>query len=427
MVQLLHRNPIITPTRCHPMLTQASGDWSVFKQIFADHWEGFTHAHPRYQTTDYNDLVAKMLACGNPEQMGYVEYRCLHCGQGKHRVSMSCKSSLCLRCAKVQVDNWVSQVSKALHEGVIYRHIILTVPAMFRTTFYRNAALLLNALMRCGAQCLDDFYSDVRGKVLRSGAIVVLHTHGRNGHYHPHLHLIATSGGYDAQGERWEHVQYVPYELLRRKWQWHLLTMVRQTLATEAVNQLVDACFVKYPNGLVTNVQKGIVPAQYQSVARYVAKYVVSPPIAVRRIDRYDGERVTYHYRSHRTERVEHETVDVKTFIGRMVQHAMPKGFKRIRYYGVQATKTFAKVKVLIHEALAKVKGVVKGAIKIIARLTYRQRDEQSTGRDPLRCPHCREEMEVWRIWHPTYGVVYDEGQKIQRGTYTSTTQQAGP
>ena len=158
-----------------------------------------------------------------------------------------------------------------------------------------------------------------------------------------------------------------------------------------------------------------------------MAKYVVSPPIAVRRIDRYDGERVTYHYRSHRTERVEHETVEVDTFIGRMVQHTLPKGFKRIRYYGVQATRTFAKVKVLIREALAKAEGVVKGAVKIIARLTYRQRYQQSTGRDPLRCPHCRGEMGVWRIWHPTYGVIYDEGEVIKRGTYASTTQRASP
>ena len=51
-----------------------------------------------------------------------------------------------------------------LHEGVIYRHIILTIPAMFRTTFYHNAAVLLRALMRCGAQCLDDFYSDSQGQ-----------------------------------------------------------------------------------------------------------------------------------------------------------------------------------------------------------------------------------------------------------------------
>jgi hypothetical protein len=404
-----------------------SRDWSVFQQIFADHWEAFQHAHPRYQTAYYEGLVAKMLACGNPDQMGSIEYRCLQCGQGQHLVAMSCKSSLCLRCAKVYVDNWVSQVSQVLHEGVIYRHIILTVPALFRTTFYQNAAVVLSALMRCGAQGLDDFYSTVRGRSLKGGYITVLHTHGRNGQYHPHLHVLATSGGYDAQAECWEHLDYLPYALLRRKWQWHLLTMLRQTVKTEAIHQLVDACFRKYPNGLVTHVQKGQVPAQYQSVARYMAKYVVSPPIAVRRIDRYDGKRVTYHYRSHRTDRMEHETVNADTFIGRMIQHTLPKGFKRIRYYGVQATKTFAKIKVIIQAALAKVEGVIKGAVKIIARLTYRQRYEQSTGRDPCRCPHCGAEMAVWRIWHPTYGVIYDEGEVIKRGTYSSSGPRAGP
>ena len=62
-----------------------------------------------------------------------------------------------------------------LHEGVIYRHIILTVPAMFRTTFYQNAAVLLSAFMRCGAHCLDDFYSTVRENALQGGYITVLH------------------------------------------------------------------------------------------------------------------------------------------------------------------------------------------------------------------------------------------------------------
>ena len=175
------------------MMRHPSGDWSVFKQIFADHWDAFQCAHRRYQTPYYDGLVAKMLGCGNPEKMGYVEYRCLPCGQGKHLVSMSCKSSLCLRCAKVYVDNWVSQVSMMLHAGVIYRHIILTVPAMFRTTFYHNAAVLLSALMRCGGQCLDDFYSEIRGKGLKGGYIVVLHTHGRKGHYHQHSYYLALS------------------------------------------------------------------------------------------------------------------------------------------------------------------------------------------------------------------------------------------
>lgn len=407
------------------MMTQPSRDWSVFQQIFADHWDAFQRAHPRYQPSYYDGLVAKMLACGNPEKMGYVEYRCLQCGQGTHRVAMSCKSSLCLRCAKVHVDNWVSQVSTMLHEGVIYRHIILTVPAMFRTSFYQNASLLLSELMRCGVQCMDDFYSEVRGKRLRGGYIEVIHTHGRNGQYHPHVHLLATSGGYDDQAESWEHLNFLPYDLLRHKWQWHLMNMLRRTLASDAIKELVDLCFKKYPNGLVTNVQKGRVPSQYPSLASYVATYVVSPPISVRRIDRYDGERVTYHYRSHRTERTEHETVDVMTFIGRMIQHTMPKGFKRIRYDGVQATKTFAKIKAMIHAALAKVKGIVHGAIKIIAAQSYRERYRQSTGRDPLICPHCPHEMGLWKIWHPKYGVVYDELDAIKRGRYASTGKSA--
>jgi Putative transposase/Transposase zinc-binding domain len=401
--------------------------WSVFKQIFTEHWDGFKRVHPRYDRRYYDGLVHKMLGCGDPDQMGYIAYRCLQCGEGTHRVAMSCKSSLCLRCAKVYVDNWVSQVSQMLHEGVIYRHIVLTVPEILRKTFYQQAQAVLSPFMRCGVRCLDDVYSRVSGRTLKGGYILVIQTHGRNGQYNPHLHIIATSGGWDLQAKQWVHLEYMPYRLLRKKWQWYLLTMLRQTVKTQEIKRLVDACYTRYREGFVTNIQKGDVPARYQSLARYLAKYVVSPPISLRRIDCYEGHRVTYHYRSHKTERVERETVDVYTFIGRMVQHVFPKGFQRVRYYGVQATKTFAKIKSLIQEALAKVQGIVKGAIKIIAPLTYRQRYQQSTRRDPLRCPHCHSEMGVWRIWHPTYGVIYDELEAIRGGKYASQAPRAAP
>jgi len=394
--------------------------WNVFKEVFTEHWEGFTQFRPRYDTPYYDDLVDKMLRCGNPDQMGYIEYRCLHCGQGKHLVSMSCKSSLCLRCAKVYVDDWVAQVGKMLHEGVIYRHIVLTVPEVLRTTFYQNAQALLSPFMKCGVKCLDDFFSTVSGKALKGGYIVVIQTHGRNGQYNPHLHIIATSGGWDEQAKQWVHLGYLPYPMLHKKWQGYALEMCREALHTDEIDRLVHACYAKYPNGFVANVQKGDVPSRYQSLATYLAKYVVSPPISLRRIDRYDGQSVTYHYRSHKTERVERERVAVYTFIGRMIQHVFPKGFKRIRYYGVQATKTFEKIRPLIRQALAKVKGMVTGAIKVIAAKSYRQRYQQSTGRDPLRCPYCQQEMGVWKVWHPKYGVVYDELGAIKRGRYES-------
>jgi len=130
-----------------------SRDWNVFKQSLVEHWDGFKHAYPRYNTRYYDGLVEKRLGCGNPDKMGYIAYRCLECGQGKPLVSMRGKSSLCLRCAKVYVDHWVSQVSKMLHDGVIYRHIVLTVPERLRMPFYQHADKLLSAFMKCGVQC----------------------------------------------------------------------------------------------------------------------------------------------------------------------------------------------------------------------------------------------------------------------------------
>src|SRR6266516_207747 len=131
--------------------------------------------------------------------------------------------------------------------------------------------------------------------------------------------------------------------MLHKKWQWHVLEMARKTLETAEIDRVVDTCDKTYPNGFVANVQKGDVPSRSQSFATSLAKYVVSPPISLRRIARYDGQRGTYHYRSHKSERVEQETVDVFTFLGRMMQHTFAKGCKRIRSYGVQATKTFAR------------------------------------------------------------------------------------
>ena len=141
----------------------------------------------------------------------------------------------------------------------------------------------------------------------------------------------------------------------------------------------------------------------------------MSPPLARRRIDGYDGQRVTSHSRSHTSERVERETVEGYTVIGRMMQQVFAKGVKRIRYYGGQATKTFAKMKGWMREALSKIKGVVQGAGKILARRTSRQRYQHSSGREPLLCPHCHHEMGLWKIWHPKYGGVYDETRGHQK------------
>jgi hypothetical protein len=158
---------------------------------------------------------------------------------------MSCKASLCLRCAKVYVDNWVSQVSQMLQEGVIYRHMVRTVPERLRKTFSQQSKEVLSPFLRCGVRCLDDGVSRVSGRALQGGYLVVIQTHGRHGQDNPHRHIMATRGGWDAQARQWVHLDYWPYAMLRQKWQWHRLTMRRQTVKTQERHRLVNTCDTK--------------------------------------------------------------------------------------------------------------------------------------------------------------------------------------
>src|SRR6516164_9639529 len=89
-----------------------------------------------------------------------------------------------------------------------------------------------------------------------------------------------------------------------------------------------------------------------------------------------------------------------------------------MRYYGLQATCKAKKMKGLLTVLMVALGRLIKGTYRIAARKTYRERVLASTGRDPLRCARCGREMLLWQVWHPRYGVVYDEVQAIKRGRY---------
>ena len=394
-------------------------DQEVFRQIFIDHWSGFKERHRFYSNSQYEEVVQKMLGCGT-ESGGYSEYQCMDCGFGLRRICFTCKSSFCLSCTKVYVDNFVSQVSKILHPGVKYRHMVLTVPEQFWIYFYRDRfrGILLSSLMRTGYECLEDVASHLRRHRLKIGSIVVVQTHGRSGHFNPHLHILLTSGGIDESRGKWEDLNYFPHPLLRRKWQYHLFSMLKRELCSLETDRLIDSLWKKYRKGLVVNVKRGRVPEKCRGLAKYLAKYLASPPISVRRIVSYTGSEVTYWYNDHASKSKKVETVDVYTFIGRMVQHVFPKGFQRVRYYGLQATKTFSKWRDQILSSISRVKETLKGVYEIVKPFKYRERYQEGSGKDPFVCPYCGKEMVLSIIYHPKYGVIYDELEEIKRGKY---------
>jgi hypothetical protein len=401
------------------ILEKDKKDKNIFKKIMEENWEEFKKEYPSYDTEQYNGTIKKVIDCGS-ELGGYTEYRCCDCGKGERKVPFSCKSMFCLSCSKVYTDDLVSQVSKMLHPGMRYRHVVLTIPEQLRPLFYKNRfeGKLLEALIKTGYRCLEETVSEQLRKQVKIGIIVVLQTYGRSGQYNPHIHVIMSSGGINIEEKSWIELKYLSYDLLHKKWQYFLLEMIRGCVKEKGVERLIDDLYKKYPKGFVANVGRGEAPKKAKGLAKYLAKYVASPPISVRRIIEYTGEKVTYKYNDHETNAVKIETVDVMTFVGRMVQHILPKGFKRVRYYGIQATKTFKKWREIIENGIKELENLVKDVYEIVKEKCYRERYIEGSGKDPLKCPHCGGEMIVWVIWHPKYKIIYSEEERLKRGVY---------
>jgi hypothetical protein len=236
-----------------------------FKQIFVDGWEDFKHTYPDYQTVD--SVVQKMLGCGDPVH-GHAVYMCPDC-QERRVVAFSCKSQFCLSCAKVYGQAWVATVQGMLHPGVSYRHLTLTVPANLRRLIYQHAPELLSGLMQAAQMAIDATVAQAKRQVLRLGYIVVLQTAGRSASYNPHLHIIMTDGGVRSDGT-WQRLGYVPYDLLHRLWQTHVLEMIETRLVGDARAQAVVAEMrQRYPRGFVAHLQGNVLPRMKQ-LTRYL-------------------------------------------------------------------------------------------------------------------------------------------------------------
>jgi hypothetical protein len=146
--------------------------------------------------------------------------------------------------------------------------------------------------------------------------------------------------------------------------------MLKTEVPTRDMATLIDELYEHYPKGLVAHVTKGTVPEQCRGLAKYLAKYVASPPIAVSRIISYTGAEVTYWYQK---------------------------------------------------EGLLKIGRKLKGTYQIVAAKRYRERYAEVSGRDPLRCQYCGHVMVLWRLWRPRYGTFYDEQERIKAGRYETS------
>lgn len=382
---------------------------NLFVKILDQGWKNFKLKHHSYATDYYDSIIEKTIHC-HDQKFGYSEYRCMCCGKGVHRVGFSCKTKFCIHCARKSSNDFIEEIMGKLHPGIVYRHLILTIPEQLRKMFYvdRVNGDLYSRFMKLANTFIQDLFREVTGiKNLKIGCLVVLHTAGRSGSYNPHLHIIVMNGGIDPVTGKWVDLPYFKYEgFLPKKWRHHLLEMIKIFDPTPKGLALVKKLYKIYKKGFVNSFKKGDVPKNSEHLVKYLAKYISKPSISIKAIKSCDfkKEEVCYEYKDHRSSKYVTTRCTFEIFIGRLAQQILPKCFHRIIYFGLQHPSSYQKNMKVINDGLKKAGRKLVGDESFVAYAVGNWKWRN----DPRKCEYCGSELELWKIWSKKYGLIYD-------------------
>lgn len=318
-------------------------DWSAsdhplsVRDIFIldDNWDRYQLRH-RDTIREVEVIeVEKMLSC---RQRGCFMWWCPNCGE-HHLQRLGCNSRLCSRCGKRYADRWSAELAGKMFD-VPHRHIVMTIASEL-CCLIRSDRSLMKVLMDSCIQALSDTFSYFLRRDVIAGAIVVLHPFGRDLGFRPHLHVLATEGGFDKRnGNQFVHKWFIPFGALRKTWQYQVLTRFKSALPkTPAYAALISRLFTEHREGFYVHAPKEGRIESKRKVARYVGRYVRHPAIANSRISGYEGGAVAFWFEDN--EAVRHDRVmAADEFIAAVVQHVPERQFKMIRHYGAYNRRT---------------------------------------------------------------------------------------
>lgn len=366
------------------------GQTDVLKKIFFDdaHWNSFVkNYHKRIRPVVIKE-VEKFRKCGQKEG-GFRLFACPVCGEMKI-VPHTCKGRFCTSCSTGYTQEWSRETSKRMY-AVPHRHIMFTIDERLWETFNRHRELLKNLMDKAVEILLE--WMKKRGKV-KSGAMVGIHTFGAKMNFNPHVHILVTEGGFNEAG-KWVVKDYIPYIMLRKKWQATVMALLREKLPEQEVKKnkkLFQKIWDDNPEGFViygppNKKGQGTIEAQIG----YIGRYMRRPAMSARRIVNYDGEVVTFKYFDKTEQKEKEETIAVEEFIARIIKHIPDEQFKTIRYYGIYSRRGKALADKLIEAGR---KGRNSNERKKQELTGWRGKYKEFTGKDPLECPRCKEIME---------------------------------
>lgn len=354
-----------------------SGRPYTIRAIFEDHWEAFCAAHQKDIPDDVRTDVQKMLDCGKAEKLGYHLWRCPNHPEEEVKVPNTCKVRFCNRCGVRMTDAWIRTTYQGFPDTPYY-HITFTVSDILRP-FFLLLSYERGILFTAARETMLSWFSE---QGVTPAIVMVLHTYGRDLKFHPHIHMIVSAGGVTKDGT-WKSLEFIPYQMLRKRWKTKLLTALKPKLANDSQ---IEAMFQK-----TWYVNVGIRLFGVKATIGYIGRYTKKPVLAESRIMGYDGKNVQIVFTDYNTDTEVRWTMPVEQFISRLIQHIPPRQFKMIRYAGMVASR----VKKRYQEQLTSLFRYLGNTVQ---KLTWRIRRWQRTGKDPLACSRCGREMELVEV-----------------------------
>ena len=331
-----------------------------------------------HRPNKYVQRILRAIQYCRTSALGGHKDRCDECGH--IRISYnSCRNRHCPKCQNTHREVWIENRKRDLLP-VPYFHVVFTVPDKLNSLFLHDPRGMYDLLFDTVHQTLEQFFwTNLHAE---TGMIAVLHTWGQNLSLHPHLHCIVPGGGIDVRG-KWKQVRIsktgkaylFPVENLSAVFRAKFVSALNKHKPQEpsfirSVYKTNWVVYSKEPFG------------GPEQVVEYLGRYTHKAAISNHRILSIDENKVRFKYHDYRDNRQKQMPLSGIEFLRRFCQHILPRGYVRIRHYGLlSATK---------REQLRQVQqGLGVRITQDREKKDWKQVCRDHLGYDPDLCPHC--------------------------------------
>jgi Putative transposase/Transposase zinc-binding domain len=318
--------------------------------IFRAAGPAYRAAHAGHLGLTQLKVMSAIEHCRTAALGGHVE-ACQDCGQWRIAYN-SCRNRHCPKCQGAVARTWLAEREADLLP-VGYFHVVFTLPVEVADIAFQNKALVYDLLFKAASQTILTIAADPKQLGARIGITAVLHTWGSAMTHHPHVHMIVPGGGIALDGKHWVSSRSafllpvrVLGKLFRRLFLTRLLAlhdMGRLSFFGPMAHLADRRVFLRHLSPVRRKRWVIYAKAPFagpEAVLAYLSRYTHRVAISNSRLIHFDASGVTFRYKDYRRDGAERQqvmTLATDEFIRRFLLHVLPRGFHRIRYYGLLA------------------------------------------------------------------------------------------